>query len=218
MTNHSIELAPSILAADPMNFMKEIQDAENCGADLHHFDVMDGHFVPNLTYGLPLVAKFKKVAKIPLDVHIMIQNPDEMAIKYVEAGADVLVFHVEAARHHHMLATSIRNAGGRPGVAINPGTSLSNLDAILEDLEVVNVMTVNPGFGGQKFITSSLRKIESLANLIAKRGLSVVIQVDGGVNVETVASIRNAGATRLVAGTAFYGAEDRMQAAKMLRG
>lgn len=210
-------IAPSLLAADPLNFASEAKSAEAAGADLHHVDVMDGHFVPNLTFGIPFVRALKKVAKIPLDVHVMITNPDAMVMEYVKAGADFMLFHVEAATHAHHLVQSIRNAGAKPGLAINPGTPLQSLEPLLEDIAMINVMSVNPGFGGQKFIKSSLKRIETLRNMIEQRSLDTYIEVDGGVNEETASSVVKAGANVLVAGTAVYGRKDRRAAIANLK-
>ncbi|SME89682.1 ribulose-phosphate 3-epimerase [Pseudobacteriovorax antillogorgiicola] len=217
MSAQDIWVAPSLLAADPLNFETESKSVEDAGADLHHVDVMDGHFVPNLTFGIPFVKALKKVSGIPLDVHIMISNPDEMAMEYVKAGADYLLFHVEAATHAHRLTQVIAEAGAKPGLAINPGTSLSLLEPLLPFVKMINVMSVNPGFGGQKFIRESLSRISWLRNEIEKRSLDMRIQVDGGVNKETVGSVVEAGADVLVAGTAVYGASDRKAAIELLK-
>ena len=216
--NNEVLIAPSLLAADPLNFLLESKSAEESGADMHHVDVMDGHFVPNLTFGIPFVKALKKVSTIPLDVHVMISNPDEMVMEYVKAGADYMVFHVEAATHAHRLMQVISQEGAKPGLAINPGTPLASIEPLLEYSKMINVMSVNPGFGGQKFIKSSLKRIETLRDLIDKNSYDCHIQVDGGVNAETVDAVRSAGASVLVAGTAVYGKEDRKAAIDMLKG
>lgn len=213
-----IIVAPSLLAADPLCFGSEVESVEKAGADWHHVDVMDGHFVPNLSYGLPLVEALKKVAKIPLDVHIMVSNPDLVAIDYVNAGADILVFPIESSTHPHRLLQSIHKAGAKAGVAINPGTSLSQIEELLEDIDVVNVMTVNPGFGGQSFIESGVDKIRRLKEIIDKKGLQTLIEVDGGVNSHTASLVREAGASVLVAGTYVYRSENRAEAISSLKG
>ncbi len=216
----AVIVAPSLLSADPMRFGEDLRTVEDGGADWHHVDVMDGHFVPNLTYGLPFVAALKKTARIPLDVHIMISNPDDMAVEYAKAGADFVVFHAEAARHSHRLAQAIRAAGARPGVALNPGTPVEAVFALLGELDVVMIMSVNPGFGGQSFIKHTIDKVASLHKELVRRGLDkkVLIEVDGGINAETGAEVVKAGATALVAGTFVYGAKDRAVPIKTLKG
>lgn len=219
MSAHNIWVAPSILAADILNLGAELERTEQAGADVHHVDVMDGHFVPNLSYGLPIVKAVKKVAKIPVDVHIMISNPDEMALKYVEAGADYLSFHIEASHHAHRLADSIQKAGAVPGIAINPQTPISQISEMLPFIGFVNVMSVNPGFGGQSFIETTLTKIRTLKELLKAQNLEdkVRIEVDGGVALNTVARVVEAGANMLVAGSYVYGNEDRDAAIASLK-
>ncbi len=211
-------IAPSLLAADPLRFLEEIKSVEKAGADWHHVDVMDGHFVPNLSYGLPMVKAFKAVASIPLDVHIMVANPDAVAMSYVEAGADFLVFPFESAIHHHRLVQQIKEAGCKAGIAVNPATPIESLVDIISDLDLVNVMSVNPGFGGQSFIGQAVAKIQRLSQLINHCGCSTLIQVDGGVNPETSQLVRDAGAHVLVAGTAVFKAPDRAAMIRELRG
>lgn len=213
-------VAPSLLSADPMRFAEDLKTVEDGGADWHHVDVMDGHFVPNLTYGLPFVKALKKSSKIPLDVHIMIANPDAMALEYVAAGADIVVFHIEAANHPHRLAQAIRAAGAKAGVSLNPGTPIDAVYPLLDELDVVLVMSVNPGFGGQSFIKFAVEKVAALHKELLRRGLEkkVVIEVDGGINEETGAAVVKAGAGALVAGTYVYGAKDRAQPIKKLKG
>ena len=213
-------VAPSLLAANPLNFGEDVKSAESLGVDFHHVDVMDGHFVPNLSFGLPLVKALKQVSKIPLDVHIMVANPDQVALDYVAAGADILVFPIESVVHSHRLIHAIQAAGARAGIAINPGTSLSLLEPLLPYVDLVNVMSVNPGFGGQSFIPASLTRIRQLKSMIeaAHRSSQVLIEVDGGINAETAPAVVAAGAQVLVAGTFFYGARDRSVALQTLRG
>ncbi len=202
-----------------MRFGQELASVEAAGADWHHVDVMDGHFVPNLTYGIPFVEALKKNSKIPLDVHIMITNPDQMAGDYVSAGADILVFHIEASTHPHRTIQKIKSSGAKAGIALNPGTPSSAVSQLIADADLFLVMTVNPGFGGQKFIHTAVDKISELKAMIAKAGRTgeVDIEVDGGVNNETVGKVRAAGATALVAGTYVYGAKDRAAAIASLR-
>jgi ribulose-phosphate 3-epimerase len=211
--------APSILAADPLRLGDELAEIERCGADWHHIDVMDGHFVPNLTFGLPLIAALKKHAKIPLDVHIMISNPDATALDYVKAGADWLSFHVEAAYHAHRLVQAIKGAGAKAGIAINPGTALEAVFPLLDELDYVLVMSVNPGFGGQSFIEQTPGRVARLAEELRRRGRDeqVIIQVDGGINAVTGRTVVDAGARALVAGTYVYGAKDRRAAVQSLK-
>jgi ribulose-phosphate 3-epimerase len=218
-SNGGIVVAPSLLSADPLRFGEELANIEASGADWHHVDVMDGHFVPNLTYGLPFIAAMKKQTKIPLDVHIMVSNPDHVALEYVKAGADILVFHVEAAVHGHRLAHAIRAAGGRPGVALNPGTAIESVFPLIEDVDLILVMSVNPGFGGQKFIPQTVARVSRLAQEIAARGRAgkTVIEVDGGINADTGAAVVAAGAGALVAGNYVYTASDRKAAIASLR-
>jgi len=204
-------VAPSLLASDPMRFGDEVKNVEAAGADWHHVDVMDGHFVPNLTYGLPFIQALKKYANIPLDVHIMVSNPDAVALDYVKAGADRLTFHVEAATHAHRLAQSIRAAGAKVGLAANPGTPLESVFPLLEDVDSIMLMSVNPGYGGQHYIEQTAGRIKLLADKLKQYGLQnrVLIEVDGGINAETGAQVVAAGARVLVAGTFIFGATDR---------
>lgn len=189
------------------------------GADWHHVDVMDGHFVPNLTYGPPLVAALKAASSIPLDVHIMVDNPDAVALDYVQAGATYLSFHIEAARHPHRLCQAVRKAGAKAGVAVNPGTAVEAIYPLLEELDLVLIMSVNPGFGGQVFIPQTVAKVASLKRELGRRGLDqqVVIEVDGGINAATGQQVVAAGAQALVAGTYLYQAQDRSKALQALK-
>lgn len=203
----SVKIAPSILASDFVRLAEECRAVLDAGADALHVDVMDGHYVPNLTIGLPVVESLRK--EFPdaiLDVHLMIDNPDEFAVKYVEAGADYVSFHPEASRHPHKTLTSIRAAGAKASLAINPGTSLSHIEWLLDELDMVLVMSVNPGFGGQSFITSSIEKIKQVKGMLesAGRAHDVEIEVDGGVSPINTRELVEAGATMLVAGSAIF--------------
>lgn len=204
-------VAPSLLAADPLQFGDEIKSVEKAGADWHHVDVMDGHFVPNLTYGIPFVAALKKVSSLPLDVHIMVSNPDAVALDYVKAGADRVTFHVEAAIHAHRLTQAIRAAGAKPGIALNPGTPVEDVLPLIEDVDCIMFMSVNPGFGGQQYIRQTATRIKRVSEALRALGLDqkVLIEVDGGINAKTGAEVVAAGANVLVAGTFIFGASDR---------
>jgi ribulose-phosphate 3-epimerase len=212
-------VAPSILSADPLRYGEEIKSVEAAGADWHHIDVMDGHFVPNLTFGLPLIKSLKKTSKLPLDVHIMVSNPDDVALSYVEAGADILVFHTEAAKHGHRLAQAIREKGARPGVALNPATPLEFAFAMAPHVDLIMLMSVNPGFGGQSFIEDTVSRVASLSKWLVANKLQdkVLIEVDGGINEQTGARIVSAGANVLVAGTYVYASQDRTHAISTLK-
>jgi ribulose-phosphate 3-epimerase len=217
--NRTILVAPSLLSADPLRFGEEIKSIERAGADWHHVDVMDGHFVPNLTFGIPLVSALKRQSSLPLDVHIMVSNPDEVALDYVQAGADIVVFHVEVAKHAHRLAQAIRAKGAKAGIALNPGTPIESAFPLLNEVDIVMLMSVNPGFGGQKFIHHTLDRVSCLSKEIHRRGCqdSVMIEVDGGINLTTASQVVEAGAQVLVAGTFIYGAPDRREAVKQLK-
>ena len=210
-------IAPSILAADFAALGKAIAAAEAGGADLIHVDVMDGHFVPNLTVGPPVVRSLKKVAQVPLDVHLMIQDPDRFAEEFVRAGAAMLSVHVEVLPHLHRSIQYIKSLGAKAGVAINPSTPVSALEEIAGDLDHVLVMSVNPGFGGQTFIPRSESKIQAIRALLDTAGNPAPIEVDGGVDVSNAARLVAAGATILVAGSAIFGTPDPAAATRAIR-
>ncbi|WP_078380939.1 ribulose-phosphate 3-epimerase [Sutcliffiella halmapala] len=213
-----IKIAPSILSADFANLQKDIQEVEQGGADYIHIDVMDGHFVPNITIGPLIVEAVRPVTTLPLDVHLMIENPDQYIPAFAKAGADIISVHVEACRHLHRTIQLIKAQGVKAGVVLNPATPVENIVPILDDVDLVLLMTVNPGFGGQAFISSVLPKIKQVRSLIEEKGLSVEVEVDGGVNPETAALCVEAGANVLVAGSAIYQKKDRKQAISAIRG
>lgn len=212
-----VQIAPSILAADFARLADEIARVEAAGADLLHIDVMDGHFVPNLSIGPPVIQALDAVTDLPLDVHLMVEQPDALLPAFIEAGSDFLSVHVEACRHLHRTVQFIKDAGVRAGVVLNPATPLHALEAILPELDMVLLMSVNPGFGGQHFIPATLDKIRVLKRQIAARGLAVAIEVDGGIKSSNASQIRDAGADILVAGTAIFGQRDYHQAICALR-
>ncbi len=210
-------IAPSILAADFARIGSAIETAEQAGVDWIHLDVMDGHFVPNLTFGPKMVADIRKLTELPLDVHLMVNNPGELLDAYIDAGADFLSFHVEAETHVHRVIQRIRSAGCRPGVAIVPSTPIGALSCVLSDIDLALVMTVNPGFGGQTLVEECLRKAEALREERSNIGASFLIEADGGVNPKTAARCRHAGFDVLVAGSAVFGASDTERAVMQLR-
>ena len=205
---HSIHIAPSILSADFARLAEEVAAVERAGADLLHVDVMDGHFVPNLTVGPPIVESLKKVTKLPLDVHLMITNADAFIPEFAEAGADYLTVHVEACPHLHRTIQSIKERGVKAGVTLNPATPISSLQEILGDVDLVLIMSVNPGFGGQTFIPSVLRKITEARTRLDQMKSHALLEVDGGIKVENTREIVAAGATVLVAGSAIFSQRD----------
>ncbi|WP_136808037.1 ribulose-phosphate 3-epimerase [Desulfosediminicola flagellatus] len=203
-----IQIAPSILSADFSQLGNEIRAVDNGGADVIHIDVMDGHFVPNITIGPLVVEAARRVTEKPLDVHLMITDPGAYIDAFADAGADWITVHVEACTHLHRVIAQIKQRGLKAGVVLNPSTSLATLDYILEDLDVVMVMSVNPGFGGQSFIPSTLEKIWQLRERIDSLGLDIDIEIDGGVSSKTIEDIAAAGANVFVAGSAVYNSEN----------
>lgn len=198
-------IAPSILSADFSRLGEEIKAVEEAGADLIHVDVMDGHFVPNITIG-PLVAKaVTRSTRLPRDVHLMIENPDAYIADFAKAGSSIITVHAEACWHLHRTIQAIKGFNVQAGVSINPATPLTAIDWILEDVDMVLIMSVNPGFGGQKFIAQSIEKIKVLKKSIEKKGLNTLIEVDGGINLDTIGAVSEAGADIFVAGSAIFG-------------
>jgi ribulose-phosphate 3-epimerase len=213
-----VKIAPSILSADFSRLGEEIKDVEIGGADYIHIDVMDGHFVPNITIGPLIVEAIRPITKLPLDVHLMIENPDQFIEAFAKSGADYITVHVEACKHLHRTIHYIRSFGVKPGVVLNPATPVESIMHIISDVDMVLLMSVNPGFGGQAFIPEVLNKVRTLRKMIDDKGLQVEIEIDGGVNAETAKQCIEAGATVLVAGSAVYNQKDREQAIAALRG
>ncbi|MBW2063995.1 MAG: ribulose-phosphate 3-epimerase [Deltaproteobacteria bacterium] len=198
------KIAPSVLSADFTRLGEEVKAVERAGADYIHLDVMDGHFVPNITIGPMVVKAVRSITRLPLDVHLMISNPDQFIHDFVKAGADILTVHVEAVDHIHRSVQLIRKTGAKPAISLNPGTPLSTLEYVLEDVDMVLLMTVNPGFEAQEFIRSVVPKIARLREMIDERGLDVEIEVDGGIAPDTIGAVSAAGADVFVAGSAIF--------------
>jgi ribulose-phosphate 3-epimerase len=215
MKSHEIYIAPSILSADFTHLGDEL--ASIAEADYVHYDVMDGHFVPNLSFGPDILRQVKAATSLPLDVHLMVSNPEEVVEAYLKAGADLVGFHWEAQTHAHKIVSQIHAAGAKACISLNPATPVSVLEAIIDDLDMVLLMSVNPGFGGQSFIESSYKKIAALRRLCAQHAVCPRIEVDGGISVKNVRAIVAAGADTLVAGSAIFGANDRAAEIARLR-
>ncbi|GAB4545339.1 MAG: ribulose-phosphate 3-epimerase [Thermodesulfovibrionia bacterium] len=212
-----VKIAPSILSADFSRLGDEIRDAIGAGADLIHIDVMDGHFVPNITVGPLIVKAVKRVSSIPLDVHLMIEEPDRYIKAFADSGADMITVHSEACIHLHRSIQNIREFGIKAGVSINPATPLSDIEFILPFVDIVLLMSVNPGFGGQEFIPEVIPKIRRLRRMIDDNGYKVGIEVDGGINPDNAAGVVSAGADILVMGNAFYGSDDYLSVIETVR-
>jgi ribulose-phosphate 3-epimerase len=211
------KIAASILSADFTKLGQEVRDVERAGADYIHVDVMDGHFVPNITIGPLIVKAVRRVTQLPLDVHLMISHPDQFVEDFVRAGADMITVHVEAVNHLHRSIQHIKRLGARPSVSLNPGTPPDMVEYVLGDLNMVLVMTVNPGFESQEFIPEVLPKVERLKEMIRQRGLKTKIEVDGGINPETIHQVSAAGAEVFVAGSAIFYSEDYGETMKLMR-
>lgn len=213
-----VKIAPSILSANFAKLEEEIKDVEKGGADYIHVDVMDGHFVPNITIGPLIVEAIRPITNLPLDVHLMIQNPDQYIEQFAKAGADIITVHVEACTHLHRTIQLIKQHGVKAGVVLNPATPVDTIQHVIDDVDMVLLMTVNPGFGGQKFINGVVPKIFAVSEMAKSKGLSIDIEVDGGVNKDTAKLCIEAGANVLVAGSAVYNEADREKAIKLIRG
>ncbi|AFS78683.1 ribulose-phosphate 3-epimerase Rpe [Gottschalkia acidurici 9a] len=203
-----IKIAPSILSADFSDLREQIGLIEQGGADLVHLDIMDGHFVPNITFGAPVIKKLRKVTKIPFDVHLMIKNPENYIKDFVDAGADIITVHEESTIHLHRVIQQIKSYGVKAAVALNPSTPLESLEYVIDDLDMVLIMTVNPGFGGQSFIPQTKEKIKKLKKMIEDKGLEIDIQVDGGIKLDNIKEVVECGANIIVAGSAIFDTED----------
>ena len=211
------KIAPSILSADFTKLGEEIKAVEKAGADYIHIDVMDGHFVPNITVGPMIVEAARRATDLPLDVHLMIENPEVYIDDFVKAGGDLITVHVETVTHLHRLLGVIRDAGVKAGAALNPATPLSSIEFVLENLDMALLMTVNPGFAAQSFITEVLPKVRELKRMVAQKGIEVDIEVDGGINVENIGQAAQAGANVFVAGNAIFGSRDYSKTISMMR-
>ena len=211
------KIAPSILAADFARLGEEVRAITEAGADYIHVDVMDGHFVPNLTIGPPVIRAVRRVAQVPLDVHLMVQRPEQYIAEYADLGVSVFTFHPEATIHVQRQLAAIRERGMQAGLALNPGTPLALLEEVVADVDLVLVMSVNPGFAGQAFIPQSLAKIAALRGLIDRSGREVRLEVDGGIKIDNIAAVAAAGADTFVAGSAIFGSADYAATVRAMR-
>ena len=212
-----LRIAPSILASDFSRLGEEIRRVEEAGVDIIHIDVMDGHFVPNITIGPPVVKSIRNVTRLPFDVHLMIQNPDSYIDAFADAGADIISVHVECCDHLHRTVQKIRQRGLKPAVALNPATSLTTVEWIAGEVDMILLMTVNPGFGGQTFIQSVISKVRELKNFTTRNGIDLDIEVDGGIDLTNIHAVTEAGANVIVAGSTIFRAPDTAAIIKSLR-
>ncbi len=212
-----IKIAPSVLSADFSNLQEEILKLETGGADMIHLDVMDGHFVPNITFGMPVIKKLRRVTKLPFDVHLMIEKPEKYIKDFVHVGADIITVHQESTIHLHRVIQQIKSFGVKGAVALNPSTPLSQIENIIEDVDMVLIMTVNPGFGGQSLIESMKDKVKKLKAIIDARNLNIDIQVDGGINLSNVRHVIEWGANVIVAGSSIFNSDNVVETIKKFK-
>ena len=212
-----VKISPSVLSADMSKLAQEVADIESAGADMVHLDVMDGRFVPNITFGMPVIESLRGKSNLIFDVHLMIDEPEKYAMRFIESGADILTFHLEACKDPTALLDEIRSQGVMAGISVKPGTPIDEVYPYLDDCDMVLVMAVEPGYGGQKLIPETVDKVRKLKAEIQSRGINIEIQVDGGVNKDNASTLIEAGASILVAGSSVFGAQDRFAAINALR-